>query len=269
MTTRRPLGSWGALLLPLALAASGCGKHSDPVATAPDPGLSHEASDDLVLQLVTALSIAGGDLEASVQSATSATASAAGARPAGAAGDTTYSRDGLTYEASQTFYDAQGTALPGFDASAARLRWTSRAYGTYQGPRATATVGHAARLDTRGIEASSDTLRFDGQCLDTLTSRFLSFDGQQTRDIHWTGALTFQDVRISKTAFQSGGFPSSGLVLLVITADRLRSADPGDVEERVSSFLLVRFDGTREPTIQVNACFTYRWNMLTGQITPV
>jgi hypothetical protein len=148
-----------------------------------------------------------------------------------------------------------------------RLTWTSRAYGTVEGPRDTATVGHAAVLDVHGIQSTEDTLRFDGGSQDTLLNSFRSWDGGHVRHFYWTGLTTVGAVRILKSSYQQGGWPVSGSVTFVISADRLRSNDRADVEAHLDATVVVTFNGTSQPLIVVNGTYRYRWNMQTDVIT--
>ena len=262
--------SW-ALVAMAACLTAGCGSKSgggsgDTLLGPTTPTLTQEGSDELVLQVLTGFSIAGGDLQSALAGGGGAPTALTAARPMAALWDTAFSANGLTYQATRTFYDAGGNPLPGYGPEARRLHWTSRATGTWSSEGDTATVGHASRFDVLGIEPAQDTLEIDGQCLDTLMTHFTCLDGQTSKFMRWTGVLTYQDVRVLKSTLSSGGWPVSGYGLLVITADRLRSRDPGDVEQHVSSFILVRFDGTHQPMVQVNACYYYTWNMATGQI---
>ncbi len=189
------------------------------------------------------------------------------ASPARAVWDTSFTWNGITYEASRTFYDALDNELPGYGPLAVRMRWTSRAYGTYQGPRDTASVGHAATLDLRGLQAGQDTVRLDGVCRDTLQNTFRSLDGLRVRYFFWTSGMTVEAVRILKSTLSAGGWPISGTVTYLVSADRLRSRDQTDVEVRFEATVVVTFNGTSEPEIVVNGTYRYRWNMQTGQVT--
>jgi hypothetical protein len=193
----------------------------------------------------------------------------AGARqavPARAAWDTTIVWNGLSYEASRIFYDALDNELPDYGPLAVRMRWTSRAYGAYQGPRDTATVGHDAVLDVRGIQVAQDTVRFDGVCRDTLLNTFRSLDGLRVRYFYWVSELTVDRVRILKSTLP-GGYPIDGTATYVVSADRLRSNNRSDVEVHFDAVVVVTFNGTNEPEIVVNGTYRYRWNLQTGQIT--
>lgn len=86
-----------------------------------------------------------------------------------AAWDTTFTTTaGLSCEATRPFYDAADNLLPDYGPTAVRMNWASHASGFVQSLRDSATVGHALALDVRGIQPTTDTLRFDGVSTDTL-----------------------------------------------------------------------------------------------------
>jgi hypothetical protein len=261
---RRSLPARAAALLLLLPLAAGCGNK----VTAPGAGFDQQTADDIALQAATSLTVTGGDLElALITAPLAAQAGARQASPARALWDTTIVWNGITYEASRTFYDALDNALPGWDPAAVRLRWTSRAYGTFQGPRDTASVGHDAVLDIRGIELAQDTLTVDGVCRDTLQNRFRSLDGLRTRYFFWVGTTTVNAVDRLKNAGPTNDWPLSGTVTFTVSADRLRSNERTDVEAHFDATVVVTFNGTSTPDLVVNGTWHYRWNMLTGAIT--
>jgi hypothetical protein len=261
---RRTLPARAAALLLLLPLIAGCGNR----VTAPAGGVDQMAADEIAIQAATSLTLAGGDIQLAVSS--SAFAPQAGARqatPARALWDTTIVWNGVTYEATRSFFDALDNELPGWDPAAVRLRWTSRAYGTYQGPRDTASVGHDALLDIRGIESGEDTLTFDGICRDTLENRFRSLDGTRTRYFYWVSTSTARKVDRLKNAGPVDGWPLGGTMTFEVSADRLRSNDRADVEAHFDATVVVTFNGTSTPDVVVNGTWHYRWNMLTGAVT--
>ena len=253
---------WAALLL---LFAFGCG--SSPTGPGSDQ-VGQQTADDLALQTVTSMTVVGGDVQVALGGTPSAPA--AGARrvsPARAVWDTSFTMNGITYEASRTFYDALDNPLPGFGPLAVRLRWTGRAYGTYQGPRDTASVGHDALLDIRGIQATQDTVKLDGVCHDTLQTSFRSLDNLRHRYFFWTSSMAVDAVRLLKSTLSLGNWPIDGTVTCVVSADRLRSNSRTDVEAHFDATVVVTFNGTSQPDIVVNGTYRYRWNLQTGQVT--
>jgi len=249
------------ILLPLV---TGCGSK----VTAPGGDVTAQTADDLAVQTATSLTVVGGDFQIALGATPQAPAAGARrARLARAAWDTTFTWNGITYEASRTFYDPLDNEMPEWGPIAWWMRWTSRAYGTYEGPRDTAHVGHDAVLDFHGINVALDTVRADGMCRDTLENRFRSLDGLRTRYFYWVSSTTIDAVRILKSTLSTGGWPISGTVTYVVSADRLRSNSRTDVEAHLDATVVVTFNGTVEPEIVVNGTYRYRWNMQTGAIT--
>ncbi len=258
--------TFSAALLLLVPLAAGCGSK----VTAPGTAFTQQTADDIAVQAATSLTVVVGDVQVATGSTPSApSAGASQVSPARAAWDTTVTWNGLTYEASRTFYDVLDNELPDYSPLAVRMRWTSRAYGTYEGPRDTASVGHAATLDFRGIQAGQDTVRLDGVCRDTLQNTFRSLDGLGVRTFYWVSSTAVDAVRILKSTYSSGGWPISGTVSYAVSADRLRSNNRTDVEAHFEAVVVVTFNGTNEPEIVVNGTYRYRWNMQTGQVTRV
>lgn len=261
---RRFLQACSAALLLLLPLVVGCGNK----VTSPGGGVDQQTADDIAIQAMTSLTVVGGDVEFAMS--TTPLAPQAGARqatPARAFWDTTFTWNGITYEASRTFYDAAGGTLPDYGPLAVRMRWTSRAYGTYQGPRDTASVEHDALLDFRGIEAGEDTVRIDGICRDTLENRFRSLDGLRVRYFFWTSITSVNAVDRLRSAGPTDGWPLGGTVTYVVSADRLRSNNRADVEAHFDATVVVTFNGTHQPDIVVNGTWRYRWNMQTGVVT--
>lgn len=258
-----------ALILILALAAAGCGNRVN----APQPlAFDQAVADDVAIQSVTNISLLGAEVNALVSSTpmlpqhgTREADMYRSGNPTRAAWDTTFTNNGVTWAASRTFYDALDNPLPGWSPIAARMRWTSRAWGTYTGPRDTASVGHAAILDVRGIDGVQDTLRFDGSSNDTLQCSFRSYDGSRTRWFFWTGSALVENVRLLRST--PGQPPHAGTVTFTVSADRLRSNNRVDVEAHFDVVVIVTFNGTSEAEILVNGSWDYRWNLVTGAIT--
>lgn len=260
---RRSTARAAAILFLLALNA-GCGNK----VVVPIGGFDQQAADEIAIQAATSLTVVGGDVELAMTTAPLAPqAGAREARPARALWDTTIVAGGITYEASRTFYDGAGGELAGYGPLAVRMRWISRAYGTYEGPRDTASVGHDALLDFTGIEVAQDTVTIDGVGRDTLENRFRSLDGLRVRYFYWESSTTVGAVRQLKNPAPGSEWPLSGTVTYVVSADRLRSNSRADVEAHLDATVVVTFNGTSQPEILVNGAWRYRWNMVTGAIT--
>ena len=261
----------GALCV-VAMILNGCGGDSStgPSTTAVD----RATADDLALQTVASFNLVAGDVQVAIGGTPAAPARATPsprvAHPYRALWDTTFVQGGITYTASRTFYDANDDPLADYGPTATWLRWTSRATGTWEGPRDTATVAHSAQLDVHGIQTTQDTLQFDGGCSDTLENRFRSYDGSRTRYFYWVSNTSIDDVRFLKSLIQLGaGWPVHGVVTIVVSADRLRSNNRLDVEAHFDAIIVVTFNATGGAIIAVNGMWFYQWNLATGQVTRV
>lgn len=257
-------GALALVALGLVILAAGCGKGTS--STGPGTPLNQDAADDIALNSVAALSTVGGDVQAGVSVSAGAAPQQGAAHLTATFWDTTFTRNGVTYNASRTFYDALGNPLPGFGPTAAKLVWTSQASGTWEGERDTATVGHNASLQITGIPqllAVADTFVVNGASDDTLLNRFRSYDGTRTRYFHWVSSLAISNVEIAR----GGSYPVSGTVTFTVSADRLRSNSVTDVESHWNATVVITFNGAGDPDVVVNGTWRYHWNVVTGQIT--
>jgi hypothetical protein len=247
----------------LLVSVAGCGSDNP---AAPGGSVSHEEADDVATQSLLSVNLFGDELGAAVGS----TSSAPLTRMSQTAWDTTFTTPaGLTYEASRTFYDAADNLLPDYGPTAVRMNWVSHASGFVATLRDSATVGHALVLDVRGIQPTTDTLRFDGVSTDTLLNRFRSLDGTRTRFYFWRSALTLADIRFLKSQIQAGTPRPTGVATMAIAVDRLRSYDRFDVASHFEVTAVFTFDGTDLAGILVDGRYAYRWNLVTGVVTRV
>jgi hypothetical protein len=251
-------------LVSLSLAAAGCGTSSSP--TNPGgPAMTQETADDFALQAQLALNQMGADVDGAVGGLGGGQGVQVARhllRPTSAQWDTSYTRGGLTVEASANFYDAGNQVLPGYGPTAVKLLWSSRIYGTFESERDTATVGHAGALQITGIQPADTAGVINGSALDTLLSRFLSYDGTRSRYFYWTSSLAIANLVWPKTQ----PWPASGTLTFTVRADRLHSNDRGDVEAHLTATVVVTFNGTSHPDLVVDRIFHYVWEMDTGSI---
>ena len=254
----------GAGLAVLGLVA-GCGNSAK--STAPGAQIDQSTADDFAIQAVAALDVVGSDLDGAMGGAAAAPATSPRVRFSRAMWDTSWTAsNGLTFSASATFFDENDHELPAWSAAARRLHRTSTASGTITGERDTATVGHSAVFDLRGIESGQDTLRIDGGALDTLLNRFHSLDGLRNRYFYWRSSVRIDSVRALKSTAPDHAPPISGTITLVVSADRLRSNNRGDVEAHFEATVVVVF-GPNGAEVLVNSGYRYHWNPRTGAVT--
>jgi hypothetical protein len=254
----------GVGLIVLGLVA-GCGNTAKSLA--PGAPIDQATADDFAIQAVASLDVVGSDLDGAMGGSSAGPAMSPRMRLSRAAWDTTWTAsNGLTFTASATFFDADGNELPNWSPAATRLHRTSTASGTLSGERDTATVGHSAEFDVRGIESGQDTLRVDGACLDTLLNRFHSLDGLRTRYFLWKSTVRVDSVRALKSGAPAHDPPISGAITLIVSADRLRSNNRGDVEVHFEATVEVVF-GPNGAEVTVNSGYRFHWNPRTGAIT--
>ena len=267
MNTRSNHPALIAGLVAVALFASSCGDMTKRT-TGPGTNLTQDTADDVALQVGLNLQSTGLEVEAAATSVAGSAPVQGTAATQAQVFDTTFARNGITFEITRTFYGPLGEELPGYGPTAVRMVWTSRAYGTIETTRDTATIGHSGSLDVHGIQATKDTLTFAGLALDTLTNHFMSFDNTRERFMHAVSSLEYADVLLLK-ARDVNPWPLSGTATYDLVADRLRSNDLNDVETHLTAHVVVTFNGTSTPDIVVSGSFHYRFNLITGQLIRV
>jgi hypothetical protein len=146
-----------------------------------------------------------------------------------------------------------------------RMLTMSDAHGTITMPRYSATLGHSSSLDVRGISVLQDTLRFTGVAHDTCLSAYTSLDSTRTRHLYVECAGRWMNIRWLKPV-STYPWPLSGTATWVVSADRLRSSDRGDVEAHLDATATVTFNGTRDVIVVIDGTWTYTLDLLTGAV---
>lgn len=181
--------------------------------------------------------------------------------------ETTFTIGAVTYTLGVTFYDADGNVLAGYDPTTAhRMLVTTRATGSVSGQQFEASLEHAGSLDVTGLEASLDTLLFNGACADSVDASFTSLDQQRTRYFLWRSGATLTNTALLKNR-QVNPYPLSGTLSYVVHAVRYRSNQFAEVEKTWDATVTIEFDGTATPELTVNGVFHYRLNLLTGAVS--
>lgn len=274
MRLRRTSWTLTALVATAALAVAGCGSDGP---SAPDT-LTQSAADDLALLVAQGLAAGNGGAMTEM-AAIAAVVPPSSGLPAGtgmrgtfataaALAETTFTVGNITYRFTRAFYDAQGAELAGYGPTAARLRVTSSASGAIVGPRFEGSLGHSGIMDVTGIELESDTLAFQGVADDTAQAAFTSLDQSRTRHVYAEQHRSCQDVRMLRDR-EANPWPLSGTLTCAMHLEWLRSASRADVEARFQALVVVTFDGTQYPEIEVDAAYRYRVNLNTGDIARI
>lgn len=259
-------------VLSLALGASGCGKNAAPSpssTTSPNPPLSAQAADDIALQFATTLSQQRG-VPLSQVGTTSLVAVARGERAAvalrSAGVETIQTEGGLTWSVVVRFFDAGGNEQPIYNPlTTARVVVHAKVRGTLASPEHHAFIGSDRMLDVVGLLPSESTIEIDGAANDTADAAFDAADGSASRRYHLVGAGALADVRQLKDAAVNP-YPLSGTVRWEVIADASSTDQNGTKEAHYDATVLVTFNGTRYPTIEVSEHFRYRMDLETGAI---
>jgi len=177
--------------------------------------------------------------------------------------ETTFTQGSVTYTLGVTFYDADGNTLAGYGPTAHRMLVTTRATGSIADQQFTASLGHAGSLDVTGLEASLDTLVFNGASNDSVDASFTSLDGLRTRYFKWRSGAVLTDTQLLKNR-QTNPYPLSGTLIYVVHAERYRSNQFADVDKTWDATVTIVFDGTANPALTVNGVFRYHLNLASG-----
>jgi len=260
---------------PLILAAfamavfwTGCSSDNPVKAT----GFTQTDADDIASQAGQAMkagaltTMSGADGASGGVSGSPAASFNPGRLAAGiAAAETTFTNGGITYTLGVTFFDANGNELPGYGPLAHRMLVTTRATGDIATQQFTASLGHAGSLDVTGIEATEDSLTFQGACNDSVDASFQSLDGQRTRTFHWLSSAILANVKALKDR-QVNPYPLSGTATFIVHAERFASNQSLEVDRVWDATVVVVFNGTANPELTVNGSFHYTVNLNTGVV---
>jgi hypothetical protein len=226
------------------------------------------------------------DLESSAQSTPMAPALAANrvmpasARPRtpfGFARDTMITAAAMTYQYQYLYTDS----LPGGIVQDSLPTWNPNVYQIDGKGIGTGTITvdttfsavfrHVAEeIVIRGVKVGEVKLRFRGLGDDSLFATFRPvLRGGNHVFYNTIGFCEYDNVDYDRTL--ANPFPLEGLVTAYLFADRLRSANPNDIEEVFEAELKVTFDATQSPIATISDIpddpsppFRYRVNLRTG-----
>jgi hypothetical protein len=246
------------------MTASGCGKDASPTApSAPRAELTTEASDDLAKHFgATLAKVPVGGL-----GTTTVNAIARGQVAGIVAGRENTSDEGeFSFFFRVRFFDGQGNEQPGFDAqTTARLHVETRARGRVVTAEQVAQVGLDRQFGVDRLLPSETTLEIDGAMHDTADCSFAASDGAEERRYHLLSGGTLTDVMKLKDE-RVNPYPLSGTARWDVVADAFVRNQQGTVEKHLEATVIVTFNGTRHPTIEINERWRYRMDLQTGEV---
>lgn len=262
-----------ASTLALAVLASatlaGCGSNTDPVRPAAggaDP-LTGRAARDLAQHFATTLSQGGVPIDR-IGTATLRAATGTRAAPALRSGASLDEGD-FRWSLAVAFFDAGGHEQPAWvDGVTARVRITARARGSVASAEHRASLGVFRFLDVRGLLPAETELLVDGAANDTAHASFAAADGSAARRLDIVGAGTLEALRQLKDE-TANPYPLGGTLRIAVRADAFEQTAEGEREAHYEATVVVTFNGTRYPTIEVSERWRYRMDLETGTLTEI
>ena len=267
---------------------SGCGKKNPK--PPPIQVLTQEQSDDLVQQVAMMVSTVHGGWLVDLQSTLLSIPLLAPPGPQAALArrlhlfptatrpgfgidrDTTF----MVASMSDTFFyyytDSSGDSLSAWADSVVQVDGVGRATGTITSDTTFSGFYHHVDdpISATGIEAGSDTVYFTGVCDDSLFTTFRAVFRGETRYFATSGFVDYQAYLLRNG---SNLWPVSGQASAFLFGDVLRTPNPTDISTTLEATVVINFDGTQTPTVDVineleslNPKFHYRMNLRTGAI---
>jgi hypothetical protein len=256
-----------ALLAVLVITASGCGKDAAPTASSkPASELTPQASDDIARTFAASLAKDGGVPIDRVGGTTINAIAEGRARGIRAGMENTADEGEFSFSFRIRFFDRHGVEQPAYDPqTTARMSVEARAHGRVVTAEQRAEVGVARWLDVGGLLPSEVALEIDGASHDTADCEFAARDGSAERRYHLlaggvlTDVLKLKDERVNP-------YPLSGTARWDVEADAFVRDASGTSQARYEATVIVTFNGTKHPTIEVNKRWRYRMDLETGEV---
>jgi hypothetical protein len=248
---------------------SGCGRNGDPVRPRTDAGvgLDDRSAADIARQFAASLSQTGLPLDRVGTSslATLARGDAPAFRRSGPASVT--DEGDFRWSLAVTFFDAGGVAQPHFvPGVTARVVVVARARGELVTSEHRAFLGTHRRLDVQGLLPAEDVLRIDGAAQDTADCEFEARDGSAERSYHLRAAGELIDVRKLKNESENR-YPLSGVARWEVDVDAFVRDGDDEREAHYDATVVVTFNGTRHPVIEVSERWRFRMDLETGEVS--
>ena len=296
MSSLRRLVAAFAIVI-LGAAVFGCG--DEGIGDNPVPQFTQEVADDVVQQFAMSFALDHGGWQADMESAFQSTPRFAAQRMKpmayafhsgigrgfGIMRDTTFTREGMTYNYRYLYTDYDPTrpdtsdwfrdSLDTWSPLVIAIEGRGSGNGTFDVDTTfSAVFRHSAdELNIIGIGANDDTMAVFGSTDDSL---FTTMRPQlrASGDVYYIVTM-FGDVDdVAYLRDGSNPYPIEGNIEAFVFADHLGSANPTDLIRSYSGELRVNFDGTQTPIATLSdevddpsPPYRYRINLRTGAIT--
>jgi len=252
-------------LLVLSIGSASCSKDTTPNAPRSSQ-VSRQAADDIAVYFGATLSQDGVPL--SRVGATNLQTIARGGAFALAPSKLHRLTDevGFSWSFTVTFFDAAGAEQATYDpGTTARMGVVARARGRVSTAEQQASIGIHRALEVNGLLPTEATLEIDGSSADTADCAFEAGDGSASREYHLLSSGALTDVRQSKDEINFP-YPLSGTARWEVAIDARVEDAEGTRTAHYDATVLVTFNGTRFPTIEVDEHYTYTVDLDTGEI---
>lgn len=252
-------------LIALLIAAPGCGRNAAPSAPVAGSQVSAQAADDIARHFASTLARGGVPLS---QVGSTNLMSIARSQQLGVASKTgaqIQDEGSFSWSFSLTFFDAAGNPGPYDPETTARMRVIARARGHLTSAEHSASIGVDRLLDVSGLLPAETTIEVDGAANDTADCAFEASDGSAERRYHLLGRGALTDVRQLKDE-SVNPYPLSGTARWDVSADAFERQGEETAEAHYQATVIVTFNGTRYPTIEVSESYRYRTDLETGEV---
>lgn len=258
----RGAASYATALL-VVIVSAGCGRSASPTQpTARSSQVSRQAADDIARHIGASLARQGGMPLDQVGGS-----SVVALQGSSTTTERTMDEGEFSWWFSIQFFAADGALQTTYQhGSTARMTVESRARGRIVTAQHQARVGVHRLLDVRGLLPDVTTLEIDGAVNDTADCAFASGDSSRSYHLRSAGQLT--DVMKLKNE-SVNPYPLSGTARWNVVADATSAGPGGTTEAHYEVTVVVTFNGTRHPTVQIDKRYTYRTDLVTGEVVPL
>jgi hypothetical protein len=256
----------------LAAFAAGCSKKSS---TRPPIEITQEDADDLVQQVGMMIGSDNGgwfvDLESTIASMPLSEPMIVPAGMTRVTRDTVVYRAGVNYLISYLYSDTTADSISQYNPAVHSVDGESSASGTMM----TALVDtldffHTSSFVGTGFAAGSDTAVFEA---DGYDSTFATFTPKYRTGTRYYATFVFTEYDEVRLLRSGNPYPLSGSVLIDVFAERLRSANPADLQLILEATVTITFDGTQRALVGITANLDdptpqrrYRVDLRTGEM---
>ena len=257
------------LILGFLAILPACSRNEAPNAPPAASAVTPQVAEDLAQHAAGMLARGGVPLDRVAGQNLSEVARNVGREPSRLGTQQVVDGGGFSWSFSVSWFDVDDQPQTDYvHGSTARARIEARARGSVTTGRHRASVGIARELEVGGLLPESVVTVVNGAAHDTASCDFESRDGARARSYDLLGAGSLQAVRAMKDP-SANPYPLSGMLTWNVVADALERDERGERTAHYEARVVVTFNGTRHPIIEVEKKWRYSLDLETGAITVV